>query len=246
MSLEGVTDGYLAVRAAKGDGVAFAELARRYRPLIVHVTRLWTVGLDVEDARQEALIGLYQACQKYDPARGRFEGLANLRVRSRVRNANIDARRRKHRILTDAYRDGDEPVRQLAERAAAPAGTDPARVVVLRDELREHAERARRRASAPGRDFRRRYSDEQKARALALITDGKTIKQTAFAVGAPSDSVRRWVKRAGQTTAGRRRFSSREVRTAIALVHSGASLRQAGAAVGASNAAVLRWVRHAA
>lgn len=247
MSLETVTDGYLATRAAKGDGVAFAELARRYRPLIVHVTQWRTLGLEADDARQEALLGLLQACQKYDPARGRFAGLASLRVRSRVRNARIEARTHKHRLLTEAYRDGDEPVRQLAERAAAPEGTNPARVVVLRDELRQRAERAQRKASAPGGDLRRRLTDDDIARALRLIAEGKTIKEAAFAVGAPAARVGRWVKRAGQPRpAGRRRFTPDEIGEAVALVHGGASLRQAGAAVGASNAAVLRWVRRAA
>jgi transposase-like protein len=246
MSLDAVSDGYLAARAANGDGVAFGELARRYRPLILRVTGLRTVGLEVEDARQIALVGLFQACRIYEPGRGRFEGLASLRVRSVVRNARIEARTRKHRVLSEAYRDGDEPTLQLEHRAAAPAGSDPALVVELRDELRRHAERARRKAAAPEQDLRRRYTDEQKARALALIAEGRTIKETAFALGASTYSVDRWVKRSGQPRAGRRRFTQREVREAVALVRDGASLRQAGAAVGASSATVLRWVRAAA
>jgi RNA polymerase sigma factor (sigma-70 family) len=247
MSLRAVSDGFLAARTAEGDSVAFAELARRYRPLIVHVTRRRELGLDVEEARQEALLGLFQACLKHDPARGRFEGLASLRVRSRVRNARIDARRPSRRILTEAYRHGDDPTRQLAERAAAPEGSDPARVVELRDELRERAERARCKTDAPGGDLRRRYSDQQIAHALALIAEGRTLKQTALAVGAPADRVARWVTRAGQPRpAGRRRYGPTEVRQALSLVQSGASLRQAAAAVGASNATVLRWLRQAA
>jgi RNA polymerase sigma factor (sigma-70 family) len=247
MSLRAVSDGFLAARTAEGDGVAFAELARRYRPLIVHVTRWRELGLDVEDARQEALLGLFQACLKHDPARGRFEGLASLRVRSGVRNARIDARRPGRRILTEAYRDGDEPTRQLAERAVAQEGSDPARVVELRDELRERAERARRKANAPHGDLRRRYSDEQIAHALALLGAGKTLKQAALEVGASANRVARWAKRAGQPrTAGRRRYRPTEVRQAVALVHDGKSLRQAAAAVGATNATVLRWVRRAA
>lgn len=247
MSLHAVSDGFLAARTAEGDGLAFAELARRYRPLIVHVTRSRELGLEVEDARQEALLGLFQACLKHDPERGRFEGLASLRVRSRVRNARIDARRPSRRILTEAYRDGDEPTRQLAERAVAPEGSDPALVVELRHELRECAVRARRKATAPGGDLRRRYSDEQIAHALALIAEGRTLKETALAVGASADRVARWVRRAGQPRpAGRRRYSPAEIREAISLVHGGASLRQAAAAVGASNATVLRWAREAA
>jgi DNA-directed RNA polymerase specialized sigma subunit len=61
MSLDAVTDAYLAARAANGDSAAFAELARRYRPLIVHVTRVRPAGLELDDARQVALVGLFQA-----------------------------------------------------------------------------------------------------------------------------------------------------------------------------------------
>jgi Sigma-70 region 2 len=247
MSLRAVSDGFLAARTAEGDGVAFAELARRYRPLIVHVTRSRELGLELEDARQEALLALFRACLKHDPSRGRFQGLAKLCVRSGVRNARIDARRPGRRILTDAYRDGDDPTRQLAERAAAPGRSDPALVVELRDELRERAERAHRKTNAPHGDLRRRYSDQQIAHALALIAEGKTLKQTALAVGAPAHRVARWVTRAGQPRpAGRRRYSPTEVHQAISLVHDGASLRQAAAAVGATNATVLRWLRQAA
>jgi RNA polymerase sigma factor (sigma-70 family) len=247
VSLYAISDRFLATRAAKGDSAAFAELARRYRPLILHVTRCREFGLEVEDARQEALLGLFEACLKHDPERGRFEGLASLRVRSRVRNARIDARRPSRRILTEACRDGDEPTRQLAERAVAPGASDPALVVELHDELREHAERARRKATAPGCDLRRRYSDEQIAHALALIAEGRTLKETAFAVGAPRDRVARWVARAGQPRpGGRRRYSQPEIAHALSLVQAGASLRQAGAAVGATGPTVLKWRRKAA
>ena len=41
-------------------------------------------------------------------------------------------------------------------------------------------------------------------RALAPIAEGRTIKEVAFAVGASTYSVARWVKRSGQPRAGRR------------------------------------------
>lgn len=64
-------DGALAGRAARGDSVAFAELARRYDDLIGYGTRMPAWGHDREDERQEALIGLFEACRAFDPARGR-------------------------------------------------------------------------------------------------------------------------------------------------------------------------------
>jgi DNA-directed RNA polymerase specialized sigma subunit len=80
-------DGVLAGQAARGDGVAFAELARRYGDLIGYCTHMPAWGHDREDERQEALIGLFEACRVFDPARGTFGAIATVRVRSRVRNA---------------------------------------------------------------------------------------------------------------------------------------------------------------
>jgi transposase-like protein len=120
-------------------------------------------------------------------------------------------------------------------------------VVELRDELRERAERAHRKATAPGCDLRRRYSDEEIARALELIAEGRTLKEAAFAVGAPRDRVACWVRRAGQPRpGGRRRYSQTEIAHALSRVQAGASLRQAGAAVGATGPTVLKWLRKAA
>jgi RNA polymerase sigma factor (sigma-70 family) len=238
MSLHAVSDRYLAARAAEGDGFAFAELARRYRRLIWAAAHLPPPGLESEDLRQEALLGLLVTCQNYDPAKGAFAALARRNVRRRVSRACVAARARKHLVLSDAMRDGDDPMHHLAERAAAPEGAEPGRVVELRDELRQRAR--------PRSDRRRRYSDEQIARALELLAEGRTIKETAFAVGASCDQIRRWAKRADQPHGGRRRFTPSEISAAIELVHGGATLREAGAAVGASKVTVLKWIHKAA
>ena len=244
MSLVAVSDGFLAGRAAAGDEAAFAELARRYRPLIGRLTLGPPAGVGVDDLRQEALLGLLDACRYYQPAKGPFPALARINVRWRVNSARMAARAAKHRILSHAVRDGEDRMNWLAERTPAPEGADPAVVVVLRDELRERAQRSR-----GGRrpDRRRRYSDAQITHALTLIAAGKTLKQAAFAVGAPPGQVARRVKRAGQPRPGGRRcFPAAEIRHAVTLVDEGASLRQAATAVGASSASVLRWLRRAA
>jgi transposase-like protein len=168
-------------------------------------------------------------------------------VRWRVAAACTKARARKHLVLSHAAHDGEEVWQQLELRAPAPASSDPAVVVQLRDELRERARPITRRAHAPGGDLRRRYSDEQIARALELIADGKTLQQAGRAVGAPAERVGRWLKRAGQPRpAGRRRYTEAKIGHALSLVHEGASLRQAGAAVGATSSTVLKWRRRAA
>ncbi len=240
MSLCTISDGFLAGRAAAGDDVAFAELARRYRPLIRYYSAGPPAGIDVDDLRQAALLGLLETCRKHDPAKGPFRALAKCNVRSRVNAARKHARALKHRLLSDAAHDGDEPGLWLEARAAAPAGTDPLRAVELRDELREYAERTHR------SDRRRRYSDEQAARAVALVGEGNTLKEAAFAVGASRDRVLQWVNQAGQPRlAGRRRFTPAEIAHAVELVRDGASLREAAAAIGASSCSVLRWTREA-
>jgi Sigma-70 region 2 len=60
--------------------------------------------LDRDDERQEALIGLLQACRDFDPASGRFGAIATVRVRSRVWTALSSARDTRNRIVTDALR----------------------------------------------------------------------------------------------------------------------------------------------
>ena len=56
MSLAMVSDAFLAARAAGGDDAAFAELARRYRPLIGYHSVGAPAGIDVDDLRQAALL----------------------------------------------------------------------------------------------------------------------------------------------------------------------------------------------
>ena len=236
MSLDVVIDSYLARQARRGDGAAFAELARRYRPLLGHASMRPPAGLDVEDLRQEALLGLFESCQRHDRARGPFAALARRNVRQRVLSARTRALTHKHRLLSDAAHDGDDPGLWLSERVPAGPGADPALVAVLRDELRERVLRARK------VDGRRRYSDEQASRALALVAAGQTPKQAAFAVGATRHAVRAWLTRAGQTpVTGRRHFTPDEIAAALALRDAGATLREAAAAVGTTRATVLKW-----
>jgi DNA-directed RNA polymerase specialized sigma24 family protein len=243
VSLCAVSDAFLAGRVRSGDEAAFAELARRYRPLLMSVAVRPPLGVDSEDLRQHALLGLLGACADHARAKGSFAAFASRRVRWEVTHARQAARAHKHGVLSYAVRDGDEPLQQVVGRLRAPEGSDPARVVELRDELRYRVETQRR-----GRLERRRrgYSLDQVERALAMIAAGRTVKEAAFAIGAPHVTVHRWLKSAGAVpVVGRRRFTAAEVEHALALVEQGASQREAGAAVGASPSAVMGWVRRA-
>jgi hypothetical protein len=242
MGLCTVTDAFLAARTADGDEAAFSELARRYRPLEVSVAVAPPPGLEIEDLRQEALLALLATCAVYDRAKGPFPALASRNLRRRVNKARHAARAHKHCVLSDALRDGDERLQRVVGRIRAPEGRDPARVVELRAELRERAELARR----PRPDRRRRYGDEQITRALALIADGHTIKQAAFAVGASRDRVACWLAHSGLSRPRPRGYTPDEIRTALALVRAGASQRAAAAAVGASKSALQGWLKSAA
>jgi transposase len=262
MSLHDVRDEFLARRARQGDGGAFAELARRYEPLIAAASRRPPDGVDADDARQAALIGLFEACRCTDGVRS-FAGIAGLRVRWSIAGACRAARARKQRMLTDAARDCDEADGVLAW-IAGPEGANPARVVELRDELRERLRErqttASRRLHAPGGDLRRRYSDEQIDRAVAMVANGSTVAAAAAAVGAHYGAVREWVNtpRNGQPAAlvARRtrvadrelhcRYSHEQISRARALVTAGHTTRHAAAAIGASHSTVLRWLRQAA
>ena len=254
MSLVNVRDEFLAARASRGDGAAFAELARRYRALIVSASMDPPPGVEFDDLRQEALIGLFAACRRKarnpdGPGLAGFAWFARRYVRWRVIKARTHARTRKHHVLSCATLKNQEAWQRVELSAPAPAASDPAVVVQLRDELRELAKRPSL-CALPGvrsDDGRRRYTNEQIDHALDLVKQGQTLQQAALAVGASEDQIGRWVKRAGvQRTAGRHYYSEAEKAHALALVESGASLVKAGAAVGATGPTVLRWRRQAA
>jgi hypothetical protein len=254
MSLERVRDEFLAARASRGDGAAFAELARRYHRLLCAASMDPPPGVEFEDLRQEALIGLFEACRRKasapaGPGFAGFAWFARRYVRWRVIKARVHARTRKHYVLSRATVRDDEAWQRVELSAPAPAASDPAVVVELREELRELANRPSLRA-VPGvrsDDGRRRYTNEQIDRALDLVKQGQTLQQAALAVGANQGQVGRWVKRAGvHRTGGRHYFTEAEIAHALALVDGGASLAKAGAAVGATGPTVLRWRRKAA
>jgi DNA-directed RNA polymerase specialized sigma24 family protein len=255
-----MSDEALAVRAAGGDDAAFGELVRRYRRLLFVASRRVPEGQSREDAFQEALIGLFEACRATDGVRS-FAGIARLNVRWRVTRACRDAATAKQRVLSDALHDDDgAPARLIAGEHA-----NPALVVELRESLRECL-RAHPDALALAMSERqsrpRRFSAPRVAHALALIADGGTITAAAAAVGASYPTVNSWVSAAPADSPARRalaarratapggnlarRFTDKQKRHAVALLASGSSLRAAAAAVGASTPTVLRWRRQAA
>jgi hypothetical protein len=108
--------------------------------------------------------------------------------------------RLEHSALADA-----DTTRTLAETLPAGDGADPAVVIELRDELRQQAIRQRRERLARRRRARdragrkprevpwpRRSSDAEIATALALVAQGKTLRDA----GAAHPTVLRWLENA--------------------------------------------------
>jgi transposase-like protein/DNA-directed RNA polymerase specialized sigma24 family protein len=254
MSLVDVRDEFLAARASRGDGAAFAELARRYDRLLCAASTYPPPGLEFEDLRQEALIGLFEACRRKasaptGPGFAGFAWFARHYVRWRVIKARVRARTRKHYVLSRATVKDAEAWQRVELSAPAPAASDPAVVVQLRAELRALANRPSLRALPGVRsdDGRRRYTNEQIDHALELVKQGQTLQQAALAAGVTDEQVGRWVRRARlQRTAGRHYYTDAEKAHALALVDAGASLAKAGAAVGATPSTVYKWRQKAA
>ena len=65
-------------------------------------------GQEREDVQQEALIGLWIAARDFDPARGRFAPFAGMVIHRRLKTLVTRANTMKHRVLTDASRNGLE------------------------------------------------------------------------------------------------------------------------------------------
>ena len=114
----------------------------------------------------------------------------------------------KQRVLTDALYASDAGEDGL-DWIAAPEATDPARVVelreVLRERAREEASRKRRRAQAPGSDLRRRYTPQQRRQVLATFAAGGTIRAAATAAGVRYRAAHGWIASAPARLAVRAR-----------------------------------------
>lgn len=66
-------------------------------------------GGDRDDVLQEARIGLWQACRRYDPEQGPFAPFARSVIHRHLASRLRTATRGKHLLLTEAARDVDSP-----------------------------------------------------------------------------------------------------------------------------------------
>jgi hypothetical protein len=126
----------------------------RMRPAALAIAAEWSVpGMARDDVRQEALLALWIATGKHDPARGAWPPFARLAVKARMRDllqaATCD-KRTADTLPLDDERDGDpvqlELLVEQRERLREGLATDweP----IKRERARERAKWHRRRARA--------------------------------------------------------------------------------------------------
>ena len=139
-------------KAQAGDETAIAALIARLMPLIRKSARQnLAPGLDLEDAVQEGLIGLFEALRRYDADRGApFVPFAAACIRHAQQDARRAATRKKHAPLNDSVPlPGDEAAPGPEELAIASETFD--RVVQRIRTLLSPLERAALLASLDGR-----------------------------------------------------------------------------------------------
>jgi len=92
------SDDELAALAVRGSGPAFTELARRHSRLVAGAMGRRVPGLGSDDLRQEALVGLLEACHAgREP--GSYTEVAEACVRRRVRAVHAEAVRSWFAVL---------------------------------------------------------------------------------------------------------------------------------------------------
>lgn len=144
--------GELWARCRAGDATARHALIERYLPLcrrVAYGTKvLPTAALGSEDLEAAGIVGLIQAVDRFDPARGiPFEGYATLRVRGavldEVRRLDDLSRTARLRARDDGQR-GAVSLEFLQERGELGDPTELAEVDVRAesDGLRDDVERA--------------------------------------------------------------------------------------------------------
>lgn len=104
--IRALTDERLAGLAQAGDRDATDELMRRYERAATGIaSNYFLPGGTVDDARQEARVGLLKAIRTYQTDRGAtFASFARLAMTAEVVTALVAATRLKHRMLNETIR----------------------------------------------------------------------------------------------------------------------------------------------
>lgn len=136
-------------RAKPDDSRRAEDAAVRYWTGLAYsiADRYFIPGADMDDARQEALVGLLAALRTWDAAKGTLRSFVGLCVERRVITAVKLAQAQKHSPLNSSLRavTSEDGGSMDAVDLAAPSalGRDPHLVAVENEEIRELGERAR-------------------------------------------------------------------------------------------------------
>src|SRR3954454_1236291 len=184
-----VPDEVLAERVRRGDELAFRVLVTRYEPLLRSVCWSPPSGLDTDDLRQDALLGLLESCRVQFTRS--FAAIAGATVRWRVLNARERTRQAGARVLNEAiWLDGGN------DEMPAVEGTDPAGAVLVRERLRMFVrELPEAVALACQPDVSHVHPPVVIGRALRVIRKGGTVATAATAVGVTEGAFSGWLSR---------------------------------------------------
>jgi RNA polymerase sigma factor (sigma-70 family) len=142
-----------------------ASLYQRHHQLARNVANDYMIpGADRDDVVQEARIALWEACNAYDPEKGRFPSFARTVIRRRMIDAIKKANAIKHRQLTAAVRDIDDVA---ADESGSALGDIVAAWPTLSDLEREAV-----RAVVDGS-----YDSRNKAQETALYRARRKLKE---------------------------------------------------------------------
>ncbi|MDD5448504.1 MAG: RNA polymerase sporulation sigma factor SigH [Actinomycetota bacterium] len=144
MLSENLSDEKAVELAQKGDRRAESLLLERYRGFVGMKTQTYfLVGAESEDVIQEGMIGLYKAIRDFKEEKHvSFKAFADVCVTRQIITAIKTATRQKHMplnnyvSLSNPLRENGEQERAFVDFIPAEESTDPVRVVIGKEELK--------------------------------------------------------------------------------------------------------------
>ncbi len=135
------TDEELLVRLRDGEEAIMDYLIGKYKGLVRKRTKsLYLLGADYDDLLQEGMIGLFKAIREYDFGRdASFYTFADLCITRQAYTAIRASGSKKHSFLNSyvsLYEGGagdDEESRELLSMLAAPAASNPEKLLIDRE-----------------------------------------------------------------------------------------------------------------
>lgn len=183
---EKLTDEEVIEKYKAGDENALDFLLAKYKSLASKISRSYfLIGAESEDILQEAMIGLYSACRKYDKAEGTsFKTFASLCINRAVLSAIKTANRQKNKILNESF-----SLSSQGSVVLEKDGVDDLCIYIPSNEaIPEDALIARERAGDLNRAINEELSKKEKS-VLNLYLQGLSYVEIAERLGETTKSV---------------------------------------------------------